>query len=157
MTNPRRVPVGTPISGQFDFGHRDSSLAPPPATKVHDDDDDDVGISLAQVALWAGTGEDEEPLDTKYDISDIEEDSLQKEVANAQKFWDEATALGLTDWCDKDMFVHNFWLDRNGHGTGFWDHCPDEVVGEQLSEMAKQYGHCDLLEGDDGALWFCPN
>jgi hypothetical protein len=121
------------------------------------DDDDDVGISLAQVALWAGTGADEEPLDSQYDISDIDEESLYAEVGKVQKFWAEATKLGLTGWCDKDSFTHHFWLDRNGHGTGFWDSCPDEAMGEQLSEMAKAYGPCDLLEGDDGTLSFYPN
>jgi len=120
------------------------------------DDDDEVGRSLAQVALWAGTGEDEEPLDSKYDFSDIDEDSLQAEVENVQQFWSEATELHLTDWCDKDEFTYDFWLDRNGHGTGFWDRCPNETIGRKLSDMAQQYGHCDLLEGDDGTLSFFP-
>jgi triacylglycerol esterase/lipase EstA (alpha/beta hydrolase family) len=120
------------------------------------DDDDEVGRSLAQVALWAGTGEDEEPLDSKYDFSDIDEDSLQAEVENVQQFWSEATELHLTDWCNKDEFTYDFWLDRNGHGTGFWDRCPNKTIGRQLSDMAKQYGHCYLLEGDDGTLSFFP-
>jgi hypothetical protein len=126
---------------------------------VNRDDDDDVAFSLAQVALWSGTDDDEAPLDDNFSIDDIDKKSLQVEVAKTQKFWAEATALGLTDWCDKDMFVHNFWLDRNGHGSGFWDHCPDEVMGEQLSEMAKQYGPCDLMEHeeDGSSLSFFPS
>jgi hypothetical protein len=120
------------------------------------DDDDEVSRYLAQVALWAGTGEDEEPLDSKYDISDIDEDSLQAEVEKVQEFWSEATELRLTDWCDKDEFAYDFWLDRNGHGTGFWDRCPNEDIGRKLSEMAKKYGYRDLLEDDDGTLSFYP-
>jgi hypothetical protein len=153
MPNQPHKPAGAPsgTGGQFDRNPLTQRAVVVPTSK---DDDDDVGVSLAQVALWAGTGEDEEPLDSKYDISDINEDSLQAEVDIVQKFWTEAAAIGLTDWCDKGMFVHTFWLDRNGHGTGFWDTCPDDVMGEQLSEMAKIYGPCDLLEGDDGTLSF---
>jgi hypothetical protein len=123
---------------------------------IERDDDDEVGGYLSQVALWSGTGEDEEPLDGKYDITDIDKASLQKEVENVQQFWSEATELHLTGWCDKDEFTYDFWLDRNGHGTGFWDRCPNETIGRKLSDMAKQYGHCDLLESDDGTLSFFP-
>jgi len=120
------------------------------------EDDYEVAESLARVALWAGVGNDDEPLDNGFDISDIDEDSLQVEVNKAQKFWREATDLHLTGWCSKDEFVHDFWLDRNGHGTGFWNKCPNEEMGRKLSSMAKEYGSCDLLEDDNGTLSFYP-
>jgi len=115
----------------------------------------DGGIAVATTTDGSRTGyveEDEEPLDSRYDFSNIDEDSLQAEVEKVQRFWSEATELHLTDWCDKDEFTYDFWLDRNGHDTGFWDRCPNETIGRNLSDMAKQYGHCDLLEGGDDSV-----
>jgi hypothetical protein len=155
---PQEYPKGDLVlTRQDDDEWRSVSRSPTEVEDVDQWQDDEVGGYLAKVALWAGTGEDEEPLDDKFDISNIDKDSLQAEVEKVQKFWSEATALHLTDWCDKDEFVYDFWLDRNGGGTGFWDRCPKEDLGRKLSKMAKQYGHCDLLEGDDGTLSFCPN
>ncbi len=43
-----------------------------------------------------------------------------------------------------------FWLNRNGHGSGFWDEdtIPNDV-GERLSEACEDFGECNLYVGDD--------
>jgi hypothetical protein len=42
---------------------------------------------------------------------------------------------------------HDFWLSRNGHGTGFWDRELGEV-GDKLHEAAKAYRGLYVLPGD---------
>lgn len=46
---------------------------------------------------------------------------------------------------------HDFWLTRNGHGTGFWDR--PEIYGEEnariLSIMSHCFGNCDPIITDD--------
>jgi hypothetical protein len=43
-------------------------------------------------------------------------------------------------------FGMNFWYDRNGHGTGFWDRAREwgvpEGMLEELSQAAKAFGEC---------------
>ena len=43
---------------------------------------------------------------------------------------------------------HDFWLARNGHGTGFWDRdssCYGHYVREWLQSYAEQFGETDVL------------
>lgn len=47
---------------------------------------------------------------------------------------------------------HDFWLTRNGHGSGFWDRGLEDI-GEALSEAAKEFGEQYLYVGDDGKLY----
>ena len=51
---------------------------------------------------------------------------------------------------------HNFWLQRNGHGTGFWDRdpvdVPDDLQGP-LKEVCSMAGECDAYVGDDGLIY----
>lgn len=48
---------------------------------------------------------------------------------------------------------HDFWLTRNGHGAGYWDRGLGHI-GDKLAEAANATGVCDLVEGDDGKLYF---
>jgi hypothetical protein len=43
---------------------------------------------------------------------------------------------------------HDFWLSRNGHGTGFWDR-GFGAVGDSLDAHAETFGTFDLYLGDD--------
>lgn len=46
---------------------------------------------------------------------------------------------------------HDFWLTRNFHGAGFWDRGLGGV-GEQLTQLAKQFGEFELYVDDDGYI-----
>ena len=46
---------------------------------------------------------------------------------------------------------HDFWLTRNGHGAGFWDRGLGKA-GEQLTQLAKQFGEFELYVDDDGYI-----
>lgn len=57
---------------------------------------------------------------------------------------------------DASRAGHDFWLTRNGHGTGFWDRdeLEDGELGERLSDAARAAGGSDLYDGDSGMLYF---
>ena len=46
---------------------------------------------------------------------------------------------------------HDFWLTRNGHGTGFWDR--PEIYGKEniqkLTEISESFGNYDLIVDDE--------
>lgn len=46
---------------------------------------------------------------------------------------------------------HDFWLTRNGHGSGFWDRGYG-AAGDRLSDAARAYGVAELYTGDDGYI-----
>lgn len=54
-----------------------------------------------------------------------------------------------------EFIGHDFWLDRNGHGCGFWDRDCGEV-GNTLTELVgwgTEYPEVDLYLGDDNLIY----
>lgn len=49
----------------------------------------------------------------------------------------EATGRGM------DLAGYCFWLDRNGHGAGFWDQDAGES-GDRLSAASDTFGECNV-------------
>lgn len=47
---------------------------------------------------------------------------------------------------DAEHLGHDFWLSRNGHGTGFWDRKELETngIGDDLHKLAKKFGSVSL-------------
>ncbi len=44
---------------------------------------------------------------------------------------------------------HDFWLNRNGHGAGFWDGDWPEPAATTLDAASKAFGEVNLmLDGD---------
>jgi len=134
-------------------------------------DDEEVSEWVAQMALDTGEGDHDcdlypdPPLRIRYKPEDIRDKrGLKREVDVVQDFWAKATALGLTGWCSKEEFVYYFWLDRDRHDwytsskvTCGFTLCEDKEIGQQLTEMAKQYPECILYEDKDmqgGFLYF---
>lgn len=56
----------------------------------------------------------------------------------------------VADAVDSPAGAHDFWLNRNGHGAGFWD--GDWEKGDELSDASHTFGSCDIYVGDDGKL-----
>ena len=127
-----------------------------------------------EAALWSSTDEDGDPLDANYSATDLAPQTLATMVEDCAKFQVElasiiATArqkldsqgeLSAADWSDWEGSVsdlelagHDFWLTRNGHGTGFWDGDWPDDVGDALTEASKRYREVDLYVGDDGKLY----
>lgn len=47
--------------------------------------------------------------------------------------------------CDDWRLGFLFWLNREGHGSGFWDELPSgETLGDELSDACKPYGSFPL-------------
>ncbi len=101
-------------------------------------------------ALWSSLDDDGEPLDI-YDKSDVSAETLEAMREDCQDFYD-ANFDDLQNFsASDDKNGHLFWLNRNGHGSGFWD--DGSVLGGKLSDAAHVYGMVDLYVGDDDKIY----
>ena len=113
-------------------------------------------------AIWSSMDESTpsggEPLDKNYDSGDITRACMAKMRADCRKFF-RANRADLRLYAASirydrnkgtpyDYAGHDFWLTRNGHGTGFWDRDgvgdSDAGLGDRLSEAARDFGECSL-------------
>src|SRR6185312_5035917 len=78
-----------------------------------------------ECALWASNDESDEsggePLDSNYTVDDLSDGCREEMRADCAAFyrlfhkvWRHAKDYG------PEQAGHDFWLTRNGHGTGFW-------------------------------------
>lgn len=106
-------------------------------------------------ALWSTTNEDGDSLDNLYDISDFADETLEKIVKDCNDFRSKNLKLIVQALNDQDesTIAHDFWLTRNGHGSGFWDGDYNKSVGEALTNAAHSFGEVDLYVGDDGKIY----
>jgi len=114
-------------------------------------------------ALWSSTGDDDQPLDSTHDESDLAGETLQamkdacaKFMADNEKDLDayaQNRAIPRdAQFSESDCAGHDFWLTRNGHGVGFWDRGLGEL-GDRLSAAAEAFGESNLYAGVDGKLY----
>jgi len=105
-------------------------------------------------ALWSTTedcGGHEQALDEKFTAEDISPETMERIIADCQKF---QTEQNEHFWkCNHDGAGHDFWLTRNGHGAGFWDGDWSEPAATVLTKASKAFGECHLYVGDDGKLY----
>lgn len=118
-----------------------------------------------EAALWSSTDESDEqggePLDKNYDRSDLSAESLESIERDCAKFIeankldiDEFVSLsprGSSDGGPWELAGHCFWLNRCGHGTGFWDRDVG-AVGDRLSDACKKFKESYLVVGNDGKI-----
>ena len=93
-----------------------------------------------------------EPLDKNYSVNDIAAEAVEKASTDWAAFIKQAGSL--LDDLDLTDVAHDFWLTRNGHGSGFWDGDYEKEIGEKLTQISKEFGSVDLYIGDDGKLYF---
>ena len=103
-----------------------------------------------ECAIWSSTGDDGEPLDEDYDITDFHPETWDKMKEDCDEF--QETNKELLEDLDPSQSGDDFWLTRNGHGAGFWDRGLGKI-GEKLSEMCKLEGSIDLYVGDDKKIY----
>lgn len=93
-----------------------------------------------EAALWTSTSEDDTPLDTIFSIQDFSELAIAQAVEESNSFIKknrkDLDASGGSD----GQHGHDFWLTRNGHGTGFWDRGYEKGVGKRLTDRAHAFG-----------------
>lgn len=90
------------------------------------------------------------------DDSVISLELMGKIESDCQIFLTECWKYGfLYSDFDAQLLGHNFWLNRNGHGSGFWD--SEDVYGaefaKKLSELSKTYHEFYVYVGDDKYLY----
>ena len=104
-----------------------------------------------ETALWSTNDEnderDGEPLDRNYTTNDIAKETKTKMLADCQKFYTENRQF-LEDpehgW-PADQAGHEFWLNRTGSGSGFWDsQYGDDESREALNKSSKRFGEINL-------------
>lgn len=132
----------------------------------------DVLHGYATAALWSSSDNSDEsggePLDNNYSIGDIASSSLRSMRKDIVKFL-RANKKAVYEYADHRVYNrhdgnvwehlgHDLWLDRNGHGSGFWDRDYDghDEIGKKLSKAAGKLGESDLYVGDDGELYVSP-
>jgi hypothetical protein len=101
-------------------------------------------------ALWSSTDDDGDPLDSNYEYEDFSAECLAESLEDCRKFLELAG-----EFSDYDRAGHDFWLSRNGHGSGFFD--SPEIYGEERAEFLQKesgkFPEVDLYIGDDGKIY----
>lgn len=120
--------------------------------------------------LWAGLDYREEgaepvPYDENYSVDDIAPeyvDAIRGEFADIIAAHPLAVRMFLnalgkyeqarSGYDRNELFGHDFYLTREGHGAGFWDRGLGEL-GDYLTSIAKSYGEAEMLwDNGDGIL-----
>ena len=110
-------------------------------------------------ALWSSTDSDSDTvLDENYGPDDIHPDCLVQMREDCMAFlsdnesdiaqYAQLRAIDPSQGNIGDYIGHDFWLSRNRHGAGFFDHGIDPIF-HRLQAAAKIYGSIDLYAGDD--------
>ena len=107
-------------------------------------------------ALWSSNDMDtDEPLDTNYDVRDIDKSSINQAKKDLNKFWKQAGDLLKGE--DETQAAHDFWLTRNHHGAGFWDRSynndEDGTKGDKLTDIAHKFRELNAFVSD-GKVYF---
>lgn len=97
---------------------------------------------------------------TFFDADEEDEGDCEvSEKARKQAREDCQSFLEKNQYCTRypaSQIGHDFWLTRQGHGTGFWDR--NEVYTafhmSMLEDAAKDFNHCYLTLGDDQKYYF---
>lgn len=113
-------------------------------------------------ALWStNDNADEsggEPLDSNYGPEDIAPETLAKMAEDCRQFQadqqQELERAGLTP----ERAGRNFWLNRNGHGSGFWDEysaatCDDYEREQSLAVQSRDFSKRDQLKQTCGCKY----
>jgi hypothetical protein len=104
-----------------------------------------------EAALWSSEDDFGEPLERNYDAAAFAPEALHKIEQECADFQEDNAELLSRHW-DAAQAGHDFWLTRNGHGTGFWDRGHGKA-GEILTQAAHRAGERTIYDGDDGKLY----
>lgn len=105
--------------------------------------------SYVETALWSSTDDNGEPLD-QVD-AELADQTKKKMEVDCRRFYVENKDDIETG--DVSMAGHDFWLTRNGHGSGFWDGDWPEEIADRLTASSKRFGEANLYVGEDGQIY----
>lgn len=116
-----------------------------------------------ECALWSSTDDDGEPYDAYASAADLAPETRERMLKDCYAFISQHGPLLTSEnyrktSADDPVSIiqqagYDFWLNRNGHGAGFWDGDWETEVGETLDQASHAFGECDLYTGDDGKLY----
>lgn len=108
-------------------------------------------------ALWSSTDDSDKPLDDQYTIDDLHPEALKAMLTDCDLF-QQSNANDIdsfpndSDRETDEQAGHDFWLTRNGHGSGFWDGDWPEPHADRLTKASEAFGVKNLYVGDDGKI-----
>lgn len=108
---------------------------------------DEFTHAYMEAALWSTTGENGHPLDRDYGVYDIAVGTYWQMIDDCRKFQEENAADLSTG--TPEQGGHDFWLSRNGHGSGFFDDDDTFPNADRLQAASEAYGEISLYVGDD--------
>ncbi len=105
-------------------------------------------------ALWSSTDDYNEPFDQNHSIDNFSSQTLKQATKDCTDFLlQNPNSLNDTpDTYKVSQAGHDFWLTRNGHGSGFWDRDLDDA-GESLTQACEDWRELNVILGDDGKLY----
>lgn len=120
----------------------------------------DFTQAYVTAALWSSFDDQCEPMDSNYDESDIAPETLARMESDCAAFYAaneshilcDGGPIGREGSSQAAMAGHDFWLNRNGHGAGFWDGDWPEPHATALDNAARSFFEFDLYVGDDGKV-----
>ena len=118
----------------------------------------EVAMHYLACAFWLEQSDDENEIhfEQTHDIDDLSNDAVGAILLDVIDF---VTVVNreFPDWQEEvepEMLGHDFFLTRNGHGSGFWDRDYEtEGLGDKLTALCKPYGEQGLYLGDDGLIY----
>lgn len=102
-------------------------------------------------ALWSSNDDEGTPFDRDHEIEDFSEESIEQAKKDCESFKEKAGII--LDRYEETSCGHDFWLTRNGHGSGFWDGDYGDEDGEALTKISKEFSNVYIVKGDDGKLY----
>lgn len=102
-------------------------------------------------ALWT------EELEAKFDVEDFMPTTVGHAAKDIQEFIHKAGDL-LVPYAEhfgdkaSEQLGHDFWLSRNGHGAGFFDHKLGGVE-QQLQDIARKFPERHVWDSETGTLF----
>jgi len=117
-----------------------------------DINEDEVFDAYVAAALWSSNDDNEEPLDAKYNTSNIAPDTLQAMRNDVKQFIEKNKDAIRESQLSNSELGHSFWLTRNHHGSGFFDYALDDTIEKQLMDYSHAVKGVDLYVGDDGFI-----
>lgn len=118
---------------------------------------EDMLVSYLETALWSSChykDDDDcgEPFDSFCDINDLAEETIIESIKDLSDFMSQVMDAELSFEDMPSSYIgHNYWLNRVGHGAGFWD--TDLNDGNKISDICKYNRVESCYLGDDDKVY----
>lgn len=113
-------------------------------------------IDCAKRTCYISYDSEDENFEESFVDIDLSESAKIRAEKDCREFINTVKKLKFDILDYSEDAGYDFWLTRNGHGTGFWDR--PEVYGKQISqkltEIAEKFRESNLYLGNDNLAYF---